>query len=106
MASGSEREDTVSQGGSESDTSRTDGRHHTRTGSVKKPTSFKPVSFAKFSVPKTPGSVLTSKIVSEKGIFPVFLCIMIGIALNARSIISFTVSIYYTTVNFATTSGR
>ncbi|KAL1875566.1 hypothetical protein Plec18167_005502 [Paecilomyces lecythidis] len=66
VASGSEREDTVSQGGSESDTSRTDGRHHTRTGSVKKPTSFKPVSFAKFSVPKTPGSVLTSKIVSEK----------------------------------------
>lgn len=68
MASGSDRgEDTGSQGGSESDTSRTDGRHHTRTGSVKKPTSFKPVSFAKFSVPKTPGSVLTSKIVSEKG---------------------------------------
>ncbi|KAJ9395041.1 hypothetical protein DTO282F9_8029 [Paecilomyces variotii] len=67
MASGSDRgEDTGSQGGSESDTSRTDGRHHTRTGSVKKPTSFKPVSFAKFSVPKTPGSVLTSKIVSEK----------------------------------------
>ncbi|KAJ5101556.1 hypothetical protein NUU61_003778 [Penicillium alfredii] len=48
-------DDTASQGGSESDASRTDGRHHTRTGSVKKPGSFKPVSFAKFSVPKAPG---------------------------------------------------
>lgn len=69
VASGSDRgEDTGSQGGSESDTSRTDGRYHGRTGSVKKTASFKPVSFAKFNVPKTPGSVLTSKIVSEKGL--------------------------------------
>ena len=59
-------EDAGSLGGSESDTSRTDGRHHTRTGSVKKPTSFKPVSFAKFSVPKAPGSISTSK-VGDKG---------------------------------------
>lgn len=48
-------DDTASQGGSESDASRTDGRHHTRTGSVKKPSTFKPVSFAKFAVPKAPG---------------------------------------------------
>jgi hypothetical protein len=59
-------EDTGSMGGSESDTSRTDSRHHTRTGSVKKPTSFKPVSFTKFSVPKAPGSVAPSKI-GDKG---------------------------------------
>jgi hypothetical protein len=59
-------EDAGSLGGSESDTSRTDGRHHTRTGSVKKPTSFKPVSFTKFSVPKAPGSISTSK-VGDKG---------------------------------------
>ncbi|KAJ5745697.1 hypothetical protein N7520_010879 [Penicillium odoratum] len=49
-------DDTGSQGGSESDTSRTDGRHHTRTGSVKKPSIFKPMSFAKFTVPKAPGA--------------------------------------------------
>lgn len=55
-------EDAGSLGGSESDTSRTDGRHHTRTGSVKKPTSFKPVSFTKFSIPKAPGSISTSKV--------------------------------------------
>ncbi|KAJ5884614.1 hypothetical protein N7504_012186 [Penicillium tannophilum] len=48
-------DDTASQGGSESDTSRTDGRHHTRTGSVKKPSTFKPMSFTKFTVPKAPG---------------------------------------------------
>ncbi|CAG8921406.1 unnamed protein product [Penicillium salamii] len=51
-------DDTASQGGSESDASRTDSRNHTRNGSVKKPSSFKPVSFAKqkFSVPKVPGA--------------------------------------------------
>ncbi|KAJ5635638.1 uncharacterized protein N7484_008951 [Penicillium longicatenatum] len=48
-------DDTASQGGSESDTSRTDGRHHTQTGSVKKPSTFKPMSFTKFTVPKAPG---------------------------------------------------
>lgn len=61
-------DDTASQAGSESDASRTDGRHHTRTGSVKKPTSFKPVSFAKFSVPKAPGTTAPPK-APEKGIF-------------------------------------
>ncbi|KAJ5298782.1 uncharacterized protein N7443_006902 [Penicillium atrosanguineum] len=60
-------DETASLGGSESDASRTDGRHHTRTGSVKKPTSFKPVSFAKFSVPKAPGTAAPPK-APEKGI--------------------------------------
>lgn len=59
-------DETASLGGSESDASRTDGRHHTRTGSVKKPTSFKPVSFAKFSVPKAPGAAAPLK-APEKG---------------------------------------
>lgn len=63
-------EDTGSQGGSESDTSRTDGRHHTRGGSAKKPTTFKPVTFAKFSVPKAPGAAAPPK-VGDKGILPV-----------------------------------
>ncbi|KAK9855435.1 ATPase [Penicillium brevicompactum] len=56
-------DDTASQGGSESDASRTDSRNHTRNGSVKKPSSFKPVSFAKqkFSVPKVPGAPAPSK---------------------------------------------
>ncbi|KAJ5102726.1 hypothetical protein N7532_003255 [Penicillium argentinense] len=54
-------DDTASQGGSESDASRTDGRHHTRTGSVKKPATFKPVSFAKFAVPKAPGAAAPPK---------------------------------------------
>ncbi|KAJ5297751.1 hypothetical protein N7508_008000 [Penicillium antarcticum] len=49
-------DDTASQGGSESDASRTDSRNHARSGSVKKPGSFKPVSFAKFSVPKVAGA--------------------------------------------------
>ncbi|KAH8696100.1 hypothetical protein BGW36DRAFT_297832 [Talaromyces proteolyticus] len=53
-------EDGGSLGGSDTDTSRTDSRH-ARTGSVKKPTAFKPVSFAKFSVPKAPGSSTTPK---------------------------------------------
>lgn len=59
-------DDTASLGGSESDASRTDGRHHNRTGSVKKPTAFKPVSFAKFAVPKAPGATAAPK-VPEKG---------------------------------------
>ncbi|PYH94106.1 hypothetical protein BO71DRAFT_477077 [Aspergillus ellipticus CBS 707.79] len=64
MTSGSDGgEDTASQGGSESDASRTDGRL-TRAGS-KKPTSFKPVTFAKFSVPKAPGTHPINK-ASEK----------------------------------------
>ncbi|KKK22408.1 hypothetical protein ARAM_001433 [Aspergillus rambellii] len=49
-------EDTASQGGSESDASRPESRLHSRAGSAKRPTSFKPVSFAKFSVPKAPGT--------------------------------------------------
>lgn len=68
LASGSDGDDTASQGGSESDASRTDGRHHTRTGSVKKPATFKPVSFAKFAVPKAPGAAAPPK-APEKGIF-------------------------------------
>lgn len=59
-------DDTASQGGSESDASRTDGRHHTRTGSIKKPSSFKPVTFAKISVPKAPGASAPPK-APEKG---------------------------------------
>ncbi|OJJ30650.1 hypothetical protein ASPWEDRAFT_121457 [Aspergillus wentii DTO 134E9] len=54
-------DDTASQGGSESDASRTDSRHPGRAGSVKKPASFKPVSFAKFSVPKAPGTPAATK---------------------------------------------
>ena len=65
VTSGSDAgEDTASQGGSESDASRTEGR--LRAGS-KKPTSFKPVTFAKFSVPKAPGTPPITK-ASEKGI--------------------------------------
>ncbi|KAJ5815366.1 hypothetical protein N7474_007143 [Penicillium riverlandense] len=57
LASGSDAgDDTASQGGSESDASRTDGMHHARSSSVKRPSTFKPVSFAKFSVPKAPGA--------------------------------------------------
>ncbi|PGH26853.1 hypothetical protein AJ80_01434 [Polytolypa hystricis UAMH7299] len=54
-------------GGSDTDTSRADTRgstdesQHARTNSVKRPTSFKPVSFAKFSVAKSPGSMQASK---------------------------------------------
>ncbi|KAL7652966.1 hypothetical protein ACMYSQ_007708 [Aspergillus niger] len=63
VTSGSDAgEDTASQGGSESDASRTEGR--LRAGS-KKPTSFKPVTFAKFSVPKAPGTPPITK-ASEK----------------------------------------
>ncbi|KAJ5908897.1 hypothetical protein N7495_001579 [Penicillium taxi] len=56
-------DDTASQGGSESDT--TDGRHHARTGSVKKPTTFKPVSFSKFVLPKAPGVPVPPKTVEK-----------------------------------------
>jgi large subunit ribosomal protein L30 len=60
-------DDTASQGGSESDASRTDSRT-TQGGSVKKPSSFKPVSFAKqkFSVPKVAGAPAPPK-APEKG---------------------------------------
>ncbi|KAL4917503.1 hypothetical protein BDW62DRAFT_183806 [Aspergillus aurantiobrunneus] len=54
-------EDTASQGGSESDASRTESRIHSRAGSTKRPTTFKPVSFAKFSVPKAPGTPPAAK---------------------------------------------
>ncbi|KAJ5415435.1 hypothetical protein N7465_004130 [Penicillium sp. CMV-2018d] len=55
-------EDTASQGGSESDASRSDGRNPTHSGSVKKPAGFKPVSFAKFSVNKVPGAPAPPKV--------------------------------------------
>ncbi|GAM35731.1 hypothetical protein TCE0_017r04283 [Talaromyces pinophilus] len=55
-------EDGGSLGGSDTDTSRNDGRQHLRTGSIKKPTAFKPVSFAKFAVPKAPGTSTTPKL--------------------------------------------
>ncbi|KAK2765682.1 hypothetical protein FQN54_008538 [Arachnomyces sp. PD_36] len=59
-------------GGSDTDTSRTDPkatadeRHHARKNSVKKPTTFKPVSFAKFSITKGPGSSPSLKSTSDK----------------------------------------
>lgn len=53
-------EDTASQGGSESDASRTESKNP-RAGSTKKPATFKPVSFAKFTVPKAPGASVSSK---------------------------------------------
>lgn len=37
-----------------------------RKNSVKKPTAFKPVSFAKFSLAKGPGSAQSSKPTSDK----------------------------------------
>ncbi|KAL4927367.1 uncharacterized protein BDV17DRAFT_266694 [Aspergillus undulatus] len=55
-------EDTASQGGSESDASRTESRVHSRAGSTKRPTTFKPVSFAKFSVPRAPGTPPVTKV--------------------------------------------
>lgn len=61
-------EDGGSLGGSDTDTSRNDGRQHLRTGSIKKPTAFKPVSFAKFAVPKAPGTLATPKL-GEKRMF-------------------------------------
>ncbi|EGD98032.1 hypothetical protein TESG_05424 [Trichophyton tonsurans CBS 112818] len=62
-------------GGSDTDASRpdarsnTDGAQHSRTSSVKRPASFKPVSFAKFSVTKPPGSNGNSKASPEKAPF-------------------------------------
>ncbi|OJD19389.1 hypothetical protein AJ78_00659 [Emergomyces pasteurianus Ep9510] len=59
-------------GGSDTDTSRTDlrssadGNQHIRTSSVKRTSVFKPVSYAKFSVTKSPGSLQTSKTSAEK----------------------------------------
>ncbi|CAI7596174.1 unnamed protein product [Penicillium crustosum] len=55
-------EDTASQGGSESDASRSEGRNPTSSGSVKKSAGFKPVSFAKFSVNKVPGAPAPPKV--------------------------------------------
>ncbi|KKZ62032.1 hypothetical protein EMCG_03494 [[Emmonsia] crescens] len=59
-------------GGSDTDTSRTDlrssadGSQHIRTSSVKRTSVFKPVTYAKFSVAKSPGSLQTSKASAEK----------------------------------------
>ncbi|KAL2853441.1 hypothetical protein BJY01DRAFT_206647 [Aspergillus pseudoustus] len=58
-------DDTASQGGSESDASRTESRLHGRAGSAKRPTTFKPVSFAKFSVPKAPGTPPMAKLTEK-----------------------------------------
>ena len=68
MVSSDGGDDTGSQGGSESDASRTDSKQPSRVGSVKKATPFKPVSFAKFSVPKAPGTPVAAK-PPEKGIY-------------------------------------
>jgi hypothetical protein len=54
-------EDSASLGGSESDASRTESKLHSRAGSTKRPATFKPVSFAKFSVPKAPGTPPVAK---------------------------------------------
>ncbi|KAK2746052.1 hypothetical protein FQN57_003392 [Myotisia sp. PD_48] len=62
-------------GGSDTDASRpdlrtsTDPAQHTRTSSVKRPASFKPVSFPKFSVAKPPGSSSALKTTLEKAPF-------------------------------------
>ncbi|EEH49322.2 uncharacterized protein PADG_05401 [Paracoccidioides brasiliensis Pb18] len=59
-------------GGSDTDTSRTDlrtspdGGQHTRTSSAKRISVFKPVSYAKFSVTKSPGTLQTSKANNDK----------------------------------------
>ncbi|KAL4754468.1 hypothetical protein BDW72DRAFT_166237 [Aspergillus terricola var. indicus] len=55
-------EDSASLGGSESDASRAESRVNSRAGSTKRPTTFKPVSFAKFSVPKAPGTPPVAKV--------------------------------------------
>ncbi|KAI9369520.1 hypothetical protein BJX61DRAFT_549548 [Aspergillus egyptiacus] len=57
-------EDTASQGGSESDASRTESKLNSRAGSTKRP--FKPVSFAKFTVPKAPGTTVPPAKAPEK----------------------------------------
>ncbi|PGH01516.1 hypothetical protein GX51_05203 [Blastomyces parvus] len=62
-------------GGSDTDTSRTDlrssadGSQHIRTSSVKRTSVFKPVSYAKFSVTKSPGPLQTSKASADKTAF-------------------------------------
>ncbi|KAM5445658.1 hypothetical protein MaudCBS49596_007304 [Microsporum audouinii] len=62
-------------GGSDTDASRpdarsnADGAQHSRTSSVKRPASFKPVSFAKFSVTKPSGSNGNNKSTPEKAPF-------------------------------------
>ena len=56
-------------GGSDTDTSRSDGvrgSHVDGSGAVKK-TSFKPVSFAKYSVSKVVSSSPTAKAAADKG---------------------------------------
>jgi large subunit ribosomal protein L30 len=72
-------DDTASQGGSESDASRTESRNTTHSGSIKKPGSFKPVSFAKqkFSVPKVPGAAAPPK-APEKGMLFVQRFVIVG----------------------------
>ncbi|KAE8354623.1 hypothetical protein BDV28DRAFT_130503 [Aspergillus coremiiformis] len=66
VASGSDvGEDTASQGGSESDASRAESRLNSCVSSTKRPASFKPVSFAKFSVPKAPGTPPITKITEK-----------------------------------------
>lgn len=65
-------------GGSDTDTSRTDirastdGNPHTRASSVKRPGSFKPVTFAKISVSKSPGATQMAKSSTDKGEYPAY----------------------------------
>lgn len=60
--------------GSDTDTSRADGsaaedgRSQEQTNAVKRPASFKPVSFAKFSVTKGAGTNPAMKVAADKGI--------------------------------------
>ncbi|EFW15525.1 hypothetical protein D8B26_002363 [Coccidioides posadasii str. Silveira] len=63
-------------GGSDTDASRSDIRssskdstQHSRTSSVKRPASFKPVSFAKFSISKSPNMAAASKYTAEQAPF-------------------------------------
>jgi hypothetical protein len=87
-------DDTASLGGSESDASRTDGRHHNRTGSVKKPSTFKPVSFAKFAVPKAPGATAAPK-APEKGELPLFQLKSWGRCEDANKILHSSINLHY-----------
>ncbi|KAI1968043.1 hypothetical protein LOZ16_005378 [Ophidiomyces ophidiicola] len=58
----------LGDGGSDTDASRSDIRsskdsaQHSRTSSVKRPASFKPVSFAKFSITKSPSTIPKSTV--------------------------------------------
>lgn len=62
-------------GGSDTDANRADGKvsedgkHHTRTNSMKKPAAFKAVSFSKnkFAATKAPGSATPAKASGDKG---------------------------------------